>query len=94
MHLFDLANPEVRINIIEDRPTMIEFTVPVEAFERPAAVLFQSVAEYLGEHAFESLDVDAFQVRYLDNEHGQKLIIGSLYSRVPLPWINYDQDKP
>ena len=92
MQLFDLSNPEVRVSIIADRPTMIEFHVPVEGFERPAAVLFQAVAEYLGTHALESLDIDAFQIRYLLNENSQQVLIGTLYTRTPLPWVEYNAD--
>lgn len=92
MHVFDLSNPEVRVIIVDDRPTMMEFTVPSDAFERPEGVLFQAVAEYLLHHAFEPLNIDAFTVRYNVDEHGQKLVIGSLYSRVPLPWVEYNPD--
>ena len=91
--IFDLSNPEVLVCIVEDRPTMLQFTVPTNAFERPEAVMFSSVAEYLGAHALEAVNVDAFTVAYLIDEHGQRLLIGSLYTRTPLPWIDYDQDS-
>ena len=86
--IFDLSNPEVLVCIVEDRPTMLQFTVPTDAFERPEAVMVSSVAEYLGAHALEAVNVD-----YLIDEHGQRLLIGSLYTRTPLPWIDYDQDS-
>jgi hypothetical protein len=91
--MFDLSNPEVMVSIISDRPTMIEFTVPCDGFERPEAVLFQSVAEYLGSHALEPLNVDSFTIKYLIDENQQRLVIGAVYTRIPLPWIEFDQDS-
>lgn len=89
---FDVGNPSVEVVIVEDRPTMIEFKVPHDGFDRPEAVLFHAVGEYLGTVAFEQLDVDAFSVRYLIDENDRKLVIGTLFSKVPLPWIDYRAD--
>lgn len=86
---FDLSNPEVLVRFIEDRPTMIEFMLPVDAFERPEAVLFSAMAEYLQSTAMEQVSVDAVTIKYDINEDLQKVITAAIYTRTPIPWVTY-----
>jgi hypothetical protein len=91
---FDLSDPDVKAVVIEDRPTVIAFAVPMEAFERPTSVLFAAVAEYLSTHALEDVEVDAFTLDYVTNDHDQRIVQGTLYTRLPLPWARDIEGEP
>lgn len=92
---FEIADPAgaVGVNLIMDRPTVIEFTVPADATPRPEGELFRAMGWYLTDVAQEQFDIEAVVVRYHINADGLKLLVGTLYTRLPQPWLEDQADE-
>lgn len=86
----DMSDPNaaVRINILTERPSVIEFHIDTDTHPRPEGMVFLWVGKYLLEMALEQTDIEASIPRYVITPDGKKLFIVTLYTRVPAPWLD------
>lgn len=71
----------VIINIVTDRPSVIEFELDTAGHDRPEGHVFAAVGMYLTEMALERITIDCVTSGYREDQFGGTVFWVALYTR-------------